>query len=75
MSELKKEKEFPQVEKIEHLKKPESSVTIVTESFKNICSNTTAHAIPNIARSEIKIVTILWVFLLLGGTGATIYCN
>ncbi|CAF0735692.1 unnamed protein product [Brachionus calyciflorus] len=73
MSELKNEREFPQVEKIDHLKKPQSSVTIVAESFKNICSNTTAHAIPNIARSEIKIVTILWVFLLLGGTGATIY--
>ena len=45
------------------------------EVLKEICSNSTSHAIPNIARTENSLVRVLWLILLLGGTGAGIYCK
>ena len=51
------------------------NVPLFKEVLKEICSNSTAHAIPNIARTDNPIVKIFWFILLLGGTGAGIYCN
>lgn len=49
--------------------------TILKESFVDVCSNTTAHAIPNIFRSDNIIIKIYWLLLLLLATGCSIYCK
>lgn len=49
--------------------------SILKDSLIEVCSNTTAHAIPNIFRTENWIVRIYWLLLLIAATGGSLYCN
>ncbi len=48
---------------------------IFSETLKECCSNTTSHAIPNIARSEHFIVKVFWFILLIAATSASAFCK
>jgi hypothetical protein len=47
---------------------------IFFETLKECCSNSTSHAIPNIARTEHFIVKIFWFILFIAATCASAFC-
>ncbi|CAF0900901.1 unnamed protein product [Brachionus calyciflorus] len=46
---------------------------ILKETFVDFCSNSTAHALPSVFRSENVIVKIIWMILFFVGVGGCIY--
>ena len=55
--------------------KAASAPRIVKQTFVEACINSTAHALPNVFRSDSIILKIIWLILFLCGVGGCVYCN
>jgi len=52
-----------------------NSIEFFKEAFAKVCSESTAHGLPNIFSTKNWIVRIFWLLLFFAGSGAALYCK